>query len=527
MSVNEIVGRTRPDDAKPAQPGSVEDWAIREPDREILFEDDRTMTWAQIDSEADSLAEALARGGIEQGHVVAVRTQIRMEWAVIDAALSKLGCRELGLNWRLTPPEVHFVLTDSQAAALICDDPDPSVLTSALDGTRVKVAVSLDAPSQGFLDYRELVGTPATHRVSEAPAPLVIYTSGTTGRPKGVVMKPRAGRERDALEYFADIASHTQRTRSDAYLATMPFSHGAGPSQVRACLKVGARVVLQRRYEPASALDLINRHGVTTWVTVPTMLKRLAALPDDVLAEKRPTTLRQVGTGAAPVPASLKEWVVSYLGDILHEGYGASEVGMITHADPAMRAERPASSGLPHPHVHLDIRDENGTAVPPGRSGEIWVQTPVVIDRYLGGGPLGPEVLDAEGYFRTGDIGYVDEEGYLFITDRAKDMIVSGGVNIYPAEVEAALLSVAQVQDAAVIGIPDEEFGEQVKAFVELKPGATATAEEVMAGVRDVLASYKRPRSIDIVDELPRNLMGKLLKKDLRALYWEGRERKV
>jgi long-chain acyl-CoA synthetase len=151
----------------------------------------------------------------------------------------------------------------------------------------------------------------------------------------------------------------------------------------------------------------------------------------------------------------------------------------------------------------------------------------VVINNYLNGAPLGPDVLDSGGFFRTGDVGHLDEQGYLFITDRAKDMIVSGGVNLYPAEIEAALLTHPKVQDAAVIGIPDEEFGEQVKAFVELKPGQRAEPAEIAEAAAGRLASYKRPRSIDIVEELPRNLMGKLLKKDLRAPYWEGRERQV
>jgi long-chain acyl-CoA synthetase len=525
VSINE-VGRTEtpvPD----AVPGSLEDWASREPGREILFEDDRAMTWAEIDDLGDRLAGQLARNGVEAGDVVAVRTQIRMEWVVIDAALSKLGCRLLGLNWRLTPPEVKFVLSNSEATSLICDDQDPSLVAQAFEGTGLKVAVSLDVPAHGFLNYADLLTEPAPHRVSAAPAPLVIYTSGTTGLPKGVVSKVRAGREQAALEYATDVADHTSRDRDDVFLATMPFSHGAGPGHVRGSLKVACPVVFQRRFDPVGALDLINRHGVTNWVTVPTMLKRVAGLSEDLLAEKRPTTLTHLTTGAAPVSAALKEWAIGYFGDILHESYGATEVGMLTHATPEIRALRPASSGAPYRQVRIDIRGEDGANLPAGEAGEIWVQTPVVIDSYLNAAPLGLDTVDAEGYFRTGDIGFVDEEGYLFITDRAKDMIVSGGVNIYPAEIEAALLTVPQVQDAAVIGIPDEEFGEQVKAFVELKPGAQASVEDVMAGVRDALASYKRPRSLDIVDELPRNLMGKLLKKNLRAPYWEGRERKV
>jgi long-chain acyl-CoA synthetase len=536
-SVAEIVARTRreyesamapaPPWSPAPRPGSVEAWAAEEPDRAVLFEGDRSMTWAQINDAADGLADGLARRGVRAGDIVVVRTQIRLEWVVIDAALAKLGCLLLGLNWRLTPDEVRYVLANSGARAVICDDPDPAPLAGAFDGAELVAAVSLDARADGFQHYADLVAGPPVRRISVAEPRLVIYTSGTTGLPKGVVMAPRPGLEREAAEYLADVAARSSRRPGDVYLATMPFSHGAGPGHVRGALRAGAQVVFLRRFDAEAALVLMVRRGVTTWASVPTMLKRIAALPQDVLDAHRPSTLRHVSTGAAPVAAALKHWVAGYFGDVLHEGYGATEVGMITHATPEMRLDRPSSSGLPHRHVTIDIRDADGGSLPAERTGEIWVRTPVVINSYLNGAPLGPDVLDAVGFFRTGDIGHLDEQGYLFITDRAKDMIVSGGVNLYPAEIEAALLTHPKVQDAAVIGIPDEEFGEQVKAFVELKPGQWAEPAEIAEGVADRLASYKRPRSIEIVEELPRNLMGKLLKKDLRAPYWEGRERQV
>jgi long-chain acyl-CoA synthetase len=509
------------------RPGSVEAWAAEAPDRVTLFEGDQSMTWAEINDAADRLAEGLARFGVRAGDIVVVRTQIRLEWVVIDAALAKLGCLLLGLNWRLTPDEVRYVLTNSGASAVICDDPDPVALAGAFDGAELTVAVSLDARAEGFQLYSDLLAGPSVRRLSAADPRLVIYTSGTTGLPRGVVMTPRAGMEREAMEYHADLAAKTPRGSADVYLATMPFSHGAGPGHVRSALRAGGRVVFQRRFEAEAVLALMVRHSVTSWASVPTMLKRIAALPRHVLDAHRPSTLRHVSTGAAPVAASLKHWVADYFGDVLHEGYGATEVGMIAHATPAMRIERPSSSGLPNRHVTIDIRDAAGGALAAGRTGEIWVRTPVVIDNYLNGAPLGPDVRDAAGFFRTGDIGHLDAAGYLFITDRAKDMIVSGGVNLYPAEIEAALLTHPKVQDAAVIGIPDEEFGEQVKAFVELKPGERAEPAEIAEAVAGLLASYKRPKSIEIVVELPRNLMGKLLKKDLRAPYWEGRERQV
>jgi long-chain acyl-CoA synthetase len=200
---------------------------------------------------------------------------------------------------------------------------------------------------------------------------------------------------------------------------------------------------------------------------------------------------------------------------------------MLTWLPPGMQRSKPGSSGRPYAHVTLSIRDADGRELPVGAEGEIWVRTPRVIRQYLNAPPLGPDTLDADGFFRTGDVGRVDADGYLFITDRAKDMIVAGGVNIYPAEIEAALVTHPAVQDAAVVGVPNDDLGEEAKAFVELKPGRSATEAEILEHCMDRLASYKRPRTLEIVAELPRNTMGKLLKRELRDPFWKGRERNV
>ena len=279
---------------------------------------------------------------------------------------------------------------------------------------------------------------------------------------------------------------------------------------------------------PEEALQLIEKHRITLWVSVPTMLKRLAGLPKKVLESYDVSSIRAIQTGAAPVPPSLKTWVIEHFGgNVLHEAYGATEVGMIAHLTPEMQEKKPTSSGFPNKHVEISVRGPSGEVLPVGSTGELWIRTPVTIKNYLNAVALDDATLDIDGFFRTGDVGNLDEEGYVYITDRAKDMIISGGVNIYPAEIEASLIKHPAVQDVAVIGIPDEEFGEQVKAFVEVKPGQELSAEELLRFAHDKLASYKRPKSIDIVAELPRNTVGKLLKRELRAPYWENRERRV
>jgi long-chain acyl-CoA synthetase len=331
----------------------------------------------------------------------------------------------------------------------------------------------------------------------------------------------------EMLEYQQSVASGQAQPQGAVALISLPMHHGLGPGAVRASLARGNTMVLLRRFDPEEALRLIERHKVSVWAGVPTMYKRLAGLPAEVLAKYDVSSIRSLGVSAAPVPFSLKEWIIGHFGECLSEGYGSTETGMLTELSPDMQKAKPGSSGRPHKHVHISIRSETGEELPVGGVGEIWVKTPMVIRQYLNGQPLGDDTLDERGFFRTGDVGRVDADGYLFITDRAKDMIVSGGVNIYPAEIEAAILGHPAVQDVAVIGIPDEDFGEQVKAFCELKPGRTADEAEILAHCAQTLASYKRPRSLDIVAELPRNTMGKLLKRELRDPYWQGRERNV
>lgn len=512
-------------------PGSVEHWARERPDDPAIIDGARVLTWKAWNDEADRLAEGLAAHGLVEGDVLVTRMQIRAEWPIVSAAAGKLGLRILGLNWRLTPVETQYVLANSGAHAVICDDEDPAALRSAFEGRALKLAASIDVPADGFVDYAALIArAPAASRFAARNPPLIIYTSGTTGQPKGVVMGGGGGdpqaRQR-LIEYQQSVSGAQVRAPDDVVLITLPMHHGGGPGAVWGATAQGAAVIFLRRFDPEEALRLIALHKVTTWSAVPTMYKRIAGLPPDVLAKYDVSSVRALTVGAAPVPYALKEWILHHFGEVLAEGYGATELGLITVLPADMQRKKPGSSGRPYRHVHISIRNAEGAELPAGREGEIWVKTPATIRNYLNGQVLDQDTLDAEGYFRTGDVGRLDDEGYLFITDRAKDMIVSGGVNIYPAEVEAAIMTHPAVQDVAVIGVPNEEFGEEVKAFCELKTGHAADPSDIREHCKAALASYKRPRTIEIVSELPRNTMGKLLKRELRDPYWQGRERNV
>jgi long-chain acyl-CoA synthetase len=510
--------------------GPLERWAQERPAEIAMIEDERALSYVAWNDAANRVANSLARHGVDEGDIVVVRTHIRLEWAVIGSALAKLGCSLLALNWRLTPAEVRHLLADSGASAFVCDDADPTALLSTLRERPMKVHVSIDVEARGFVTFDNLLDGPDTPRESLSDPSLIVYTSGTTGPPRGVVMGrgSRFFTSQQVAEYQSDVRnSRHGNAERGTMLITMPMHHRSGPAQVWGGLRAGRRIVMMRRFDPEGALALIQKHRVTDWSSVPTMLKRIAALPPAVLARYDVSSIKRLNVGAAPVPYSLKEWALSYFGESLSEGYGSTETGMVTRLSPDMQRAKPGSSGRPFKHVSIEVRDANGAVLPPGQTGELWIRTPTTLGHYLDGGNLGADTLDANGFFRVGDVGHLDEEGYLYLTDRAKDMIVSGGVSIYPAEIENVLIRHPAILDAAVIGVPDVDLGERAIAFCELKPDRGANEKDLLKFAGKHLTSYKLPRAIEFVAELPRNTIGQILKHSLREPYWKDQARKI
>lgn len=506
--------------------GTPEYWAIHRPDGAAVIHGDAVLTYREWNDRADRVAEGLAARGLRAGDRIGMRFRLGFEWFVVQRALQKLGVAQVAVNWKLTPDEAVYILRDSESKGLACNDRDASGWAALDVGLLVTVGQPSGAPG---VRYEDLVETPnPALRFGPLRAQMVLYTSGTTGAPKGVPpLDPATADLGRLLRYGASVGSVPPSPDGAVVLMTLPVHHGAGPAAATAACANGGTAVLLDPYDPEQALRLIDRHRVQVWTAVPTMLLRVQALPPAVLDRYDLSSLTALNTGAAPVPPSLKEWLIARLGDdVLWESYGASEAGMITYIAPRHQLEKPGSSGVPYDGVEIAIVDADWNRLPTGETGEIAVNTPMVLKGYLGREPLGQDTVK-DGFYRTGDVGHLDEDGFLFITDRIKDMIVAGGVNIYPAEIEKALVQHPAVRDAAVVGIPEPVFGEQPLAFVVADPSANLTDDELLKFLDGRLAPYKKPRQFVFVEALPVSPMGKVLKTELRAPYWKGRDRRV
>jgi long-chain acyl-CoA synthetase len=506
--------------------GTPEFWSAIQPDAPAVIADRTVMTYGEWNDKADRVAEGLTHLGLRAGDRLGMRFRLCPQWFVMQRALQKLGVAQVAVNWRLTPDEAVYVIRNSGAKGLACTDADTGGWGARDIG--LLITVGQEAAGAG-VRYEDLLDTSDPLRRFGALRPsAVLYTSGTTGAPRGVPPLDLASADMGRLlRYGASVDRVPPHPEGAVCLITLPVHHGAGVVAATAACAAGGAAVLLDPYDPEEALRLIDRHRVQVWTAVPTMLLRLKNLPEDVLRRYDLSSITALATGAAPVPHSVKEWIFDRLGDgVLWEVYGTSETGMISYTAPEHQLTRPGTSGLPYEGVQIAIVDESWNRLPAGKTGEIAVNTPLAISRYLGCGELGEDTVKG-GFYRTGDVGHIDEDGFLYITDRSKDMIVAGGVNIYPAEIERALINHPGVIGAAVIGIPEPDFGEQPLAFVITRGAAAPTAQDLRKYLDGRLAPYKHPRQFVFVDELPTNAMGKVLKAELRAPYWKGPDQRV
>jgi long-chain acyl-CoA synthetase len=513
--------------------GVIRHWAAATPGAPALTHDGTTRTWAALYERAMRVAQALVDTGIGPGDRVGFLDRNGIPFFEVLYGCALLGAVPVAVNWRLAPAEIAAVLEDAGAPLLFYGSEYADAvaeLRPAVRATRSWVPLAeLDA----WLDGAQPVD-PGFEPAADTVV-VQLYTSGTTGLPKGVML---SGRNFASILVKADTVFRIDdRTVS---MVAMPLFHIGGTGWALAGMSRGGHSVVVRDLDPAVVLDLIERHRITHTFVVPAVLMFLLATPE--LAEADVSSLETVFYGASPISEEVLVRSMEALGCDFTQVYGLTETtGAITslmpedHDPSGPRAGLLRSAGRPFDHVEIRIADpDTGAERPPGEVGEIWTRSSQNMLGYWGRPEETAAVLTDDGWFRTGDAGWVDEEGYLFLHDRIKDMVVSGGENVYPAEVENVLASHPAVADVAVIGVPDRRWGETVKAVVVPTPAvagdpaARATLErDVIAFTRERLAHYKCPTSVDVVDALPRNPSGKILKRELRRPYWEDRERAI
>jgi long-chain acyl-CoA synthetase len=467
--------------------------AAQDPDAPAVWDDHVQLDNAALSDRVDRAAAALVRAGVGPGDTTAIILPNRHELIVALFASWRIGAATTPVNPVLTQTEMQYQVDDAGAKAIIGDD-------LSVSGN----VVGLDALLEDVGDT-ELPDMPS----DPSALALLIYTSGTTGKPKGVMLD-----HTNLLSMCESAGEHLKVTEADHSLLILPLFHANGiVAGTLTPLLAGGRVTIVARFSPKTFFGIVEKVRPTYFSAVPAIYAMLSALPEDQVADT--SSLRLVICGAAPMPAELIHRVEERFGVVLVEGYGLSEGTCASVINPVDGVRKPGTVGIPMPGQQVEIMDEEGNILPQGERGEVVIKGPVVMRGYLNK-PEETAKTIVDGWLHTGDVGIFDEDGYLSIVDRIKDMIIRGGENIYPKEIESALYTDEGVLEAAVIGRPDDVLGEVVVAYVALRPDATTTVESLHALCEEQLAKYKRPVLIELRDELPKNPVGKIDKPTLR-----------
>lgn len=472
--------------------------AVRTPNTEAAADTERRVTFAELNDRSNALANALAEDALAGGRV-GLLARNSVFFVEATAALAKLGSDTLFLNTGFAGPQLKEVAEREGLSALIHDeDFGPLVASSGL---------RLPCYSSSAVDALIAQGDPSPPPPPARPGLPVILTSGTTGTPKGAARTQPA-----SIEPLLALLARIPYRAGDRLLVAAPLFHSWGLAHLMSAHAMSSTVVLRRRFDPTDALVAIEAEKISVLVVVPSMLQRIMDLPAEVRRRYDTSTLRIIASSGSALPGPLATQVMDAFGDVLYNLYGSTEVGWVSIATPVDLRAAPGTAGVPARGVVVRLLSEDGAPVPDGEEGRIFVGSELLFDGYTDGGSK--ELND--GYICTGDVGRLNSDGRLFVSGREDDMIVSGGENIFPGEVEDVVLTMDGVADAAVAGVPDDRFGQRLRAYVVRLPGATLTEEDVQAAVRSRLANFKVPRDVVFVDELPRNATGKILRRRLR-----------
>lgn len=505
-----------------------------------IISGDREVSLDTVHGRALQAANGLGQLGVRAGDAFAIL--LRNDIPFVEAALAanRLGAHLVPINWHFSGPEVGYILQDSGARALIAH---ADLLAAVREHVPAGVKVlAVPTPPEICAVYHipperaaRVPGDTHWSTWLEGFAPLppaevrspgsMIYTSGTTGRPKGVKRQPPSQRE---IEVSNEITARILGMQSEQPVAllTAPMYHATPNGFFRLAVARNATLILESRFDPERYLALIDRYWVTDAYGVATMFVRLLRLPEDVRRRYQVRSLRCVVHGAAPTAPEVKRAMIDWFGPVLMEHYGSTELGAVVACDSHEWLAHPGTVGRALPHVQLRILDPDGNELPTGSIGEIYAR-PIYPDFTYQNDPGKRAAMERDGFWTAGDIGYLDADGYLYLSDRKNDMVISGGVNIYPKEIEGELLAHPQVFDCAVFGIPDEEFGEAIAAIIQPVEGSNLTEADIREFLSGRLARYKLPKLVQFRNSLPRQDTGKIYKRLLRDEFWKDKGRNI
>lgn len=497
--------------------GAYSGAAARHPDRMALVDEHGSLSFRQVHRRTNALAHELRKAGIGEGDGVAIMCRNHRGFVEATVACSKLGAGALYLNTAFAGPQITDVLAREDPVAVVYDE-EFSALVSAGAAGRLRfigwgepVAPSAQAPASSPEPTLEQLIARGDDSDLEPPAGngrVVILTSGTTGTPKGAA-RPQS----DSVEPAAALFSKIPLKARETTMIAAPMFHSWGFAHYLLSLPLLSTLVLRRKFDPQETLKDVAQHRVSALVVVPVMLQRILELPPETIASYDVSCLQVIAVSGSALPGELATRVMDTFGDVLYNLYGSTEVAWATIATPEDLRAAPGTAGRPPLGTVVKLLDEHGREVPQGDVGRIFVANEFQFEGYTDGG--GKEIV--RGLMRTGDLGRLDSGGRLFVDGRDDEMIVSGGENVFPREVEDLLADHGEIEDVAVVGVEDKEFGQRLKAFVVPRNGNQLTAEAIQAYVKENLARYKVPRDVVFVKELPRNATGKVLKRELRT----------
>ena len=480
----------------------------------LLFQE-QSVTPQELERRAACAAKGLEELGIGEGDVVALMFHNGPEYIEAMLACRLLGAYHCPINWHYKADEAGFILRDSGAKVLaIAPDLRPQIAAGIPPDLRV---------IDGWSAWRD--GHSPWTRTPRTPRGNMPYTSGTTGRPKGVRRVVATEEQRAlAMAIYRTLLGIEPGMRA---MLSAPLYHSAPNLYAVQAVLNGALLVLEARFDAERTLTMIERHRLSNVYLVPTMFVRLLRLPPQTRRRYDLTSLRFISSTGSPCAPEVKRAMIDWVGPIITETYAASEIGHVTFIDSREWLERPGSVGRPLGNGVVKILDDDARELPAGEIGLIYCRQPAYPDFTYTNNPAARAALERDGLWSVGDMGYLDPDGYLYVADRRSDMVISGGVNIYPAEIEAVLIGMPGVADCAVFGVPDVEFGEGLAAAVQLRPGQRSTEKEIQDYLRSRIASYKVPRVVTFHEELPREESGKIFKRRLREPYWANVTRRI